>query len=50
MFFEKLKKKIAVLKCHTHLGNARVNNRKIVDDQNGGCGFLFSKYRVTKGS
>ena len=25
MFFEKLRKKIAVLKCHTHLGKARVN-------------------------
>ena len=24
IFFEKLKKKFAVLKCHTHLGNARV--------------------------
>ena len=24
MFFEKLKKKIAVLKCHTHLGKARI--------------------------
>ena len=25
MFFEKLKKKLAVLKCHTNLGNVRVN-------------------------
>ena len=32
------------------LGGRLFNNRKIVDDQNGGCGFLFSKYRVTKGS
>ena len=32
-----------------HRSRGPIYNRKIVDNQNGGCVFLFPKYRVSKG-